>query len=343
MKKAVVTGITGQDGAYLAQFLLDKGYEVYGTYRRSSSVNFWRIAELGIEHHPHLHLIPFDLTDLSSAIRMVSSVEPDEIYNLGAQSFVAVSFDQPILTTQVTGLGAVHLLEAIRIVNSKIKYYQAGTSEMFGASNGPQNEQTPFQPQSPYGIAKLYAHWMTVHYRDSYGIFAANGILFNHESPLRGRDFVTRKITDTVAKIKLGQADILTLGNLNAVRDWGYAAEYVGAMWQMLQTDKPDNFVLATGQGATVRDFTVMAFQEIGIDVVFDNTGDAETGRDAKTGKTIITIDKQYYRPNDVTHLIGDATKARDVLGWQAKTPLRDLCAMMVRADIARNEKGVSF
>ncbi len=260
MNKAIITGITGQDGAYLAQLLLEKGYTVYGTYRRTSSVNFWRIAEVGVERHPDLHLVEYDLTDLSSSIRLLQSTGATEVYNLAAQSFVGVSFDQPVTTAEITGIGPVNLLEAIRIVNPAIRFYQASTSEMFGKVQAiPQVESTPFYPRSPYGVAKLYAHWMTINYRESYDIFGCSGILFNHESPLRGREFVTRKITDTIAKIRLGKADVLELGNLDAKRDWGYAKEYVEGMWRMLQADRPDTYVLATNRTETVRDFVAMA------------------------------------------------------------------------------------
>ena len=246
--KALITGITGQDGAYLAQLLLAQGYTVYGAFRRTSSVNFWRLQELGLLGHPGLHLVEYDLTDQGAAIALLHKLQPDEVYNLAAQSFVGVSFEQPATTAQITGVGALHLLEAIRLVNPKIRFYQASTSEMFGKVQAiPQSENTPFYPRSPYGVAKLYAHWMTVNYRESYGIFGASGILFNHESPLRGREFVTRKITDAVARITLGQQDVLELGNLDAQRDWGFAQEYVQGMWRMLQADTPDTFVLATG------------------------------------------------------------------------------------------------
>lgn len=249
MKTAIITGISGQDGAYLAQLLLEKGYEVYGTYRRTSSVNFWRIEELGVQDHPNLKLVEYDLTDLSSSIRLLQQSGATEVYNLAAQSFVGVSFDQPITTAEITGLGAANLLEAIRIVNPAIRFYQASTSEMFGKVQAvPQDESTPFWPRSPYGVAKLYAHWITVNYRESYDIFGCSGILFNHESPLRGREFVTRKITDSVAKIKLGMLDCLELGNIDAKRDWGFAREYVEGMWRMLQADRPDTYVLATNR-----------------------------------------------------------------------------------------------
>ena len=270
MKKAIVTGITGQDGAYLSAFLLKKGYEVFGAYRRTSSVNFWRLQSIGIESHPNLHLVEYDLTDSSSSIRMVSAIQPDEIYNLAAQSFVGVSFEQPLATAKITGLGAVNLLEAIRIVNPSIKFYQASTSEMFGHVQAvPQVESTPFYPRSPYGVAKLYAHWMTINYREAYDIFASSGILFNHESPLRGLEFVTRKITDGAAKIHLGKLDCLELGNLGAKRDWGFAADYVEGMYAMLQLDKSDTFVLATNRTETVRDFVLMSFKAVGIDLEF--------------------------------------------------------------------------
>ncbi|MFA5593557.1 MAG: GDP-mannose 4,6-dehydratase [Micavibrio sp.] len=344
MKKAIVTGITGQDGAYLAELLLEKGYEVYGTYRRSSSTNFWRIEELGIQEHPNLHLIEFDLVDQANAIHMVSSIQPDEIYNIAAQSFVGVSFDQPLLTAHATGLGAVHLLEAIRIVNPKIKYYQASTSEMFGlVQEVPQSERTPFYPRSPYGVAKLYAHWMTVNYRESYGIFGTSGILFNHESPLRGREFVTRKITDAVAKIKLGQLDCLELGNLDAKRDWGYAKEYVDAMWRMLQVDEPDTFVVATGRTETVRDFVTMAFKAAGIELEYSGREEGEIAKDANSGKTLVRVNPKFYRPAEVDLLIGDPSKARAKLGWEPKISLEEMCALMVSADLRRNEKGASF
>ncbi|MAX14429.1 MAG: GDP-mannose 4,6-dehydratase, partial [Sphingobium sp.] len=261
MKSAIITGITGQDGAYLAQLLLDKGYRVYGTFRRTSSVNLWRIEELGIADHPELRLVEYDLTDLSSSIRLLQQSQAREVYNLAAQSFVGVSFDQPLTTAQITGIGPLNLLEAIRIVDPTIRFYQASTSEMFGkVQSMPQNEATPFWPRSPYGVSKLYAHWSTVNYRESYGIFGCSGILFNHESPLRGREFVTRKITDSVAKIALGQLDCLMLGNIDAKRDWGFAREYVEGMWRMMQADEPDTYVLATGRTETVRDFVQLAF-----------------------------------------------------------------------------------
>ncbi len=344
MKTAIITGIGGQDGAYLAELLLQKGYKVFGTYRRTSSVNLWRAQELGILQHPDLHLIEHDLTDLSSSIRLLNLSQATEVYNLAAQSFVGVSFDQPITTAEITGIGPVNMLEAIRIVNPKIRFYQASTSEMFGlVQQIPQTEKTPFYPRSPYGAAKLYAHWMTVNYRESYGIFASSGILFNHESPLRGQEFVTRKITDTFAKISLGIADILELGNLNAERDWGYAKEYVEGMWRMLQADEPDTFVLATNRTVPVRDFIRLAAKAAGYDLEFGGSDENEVGIDVATGKTLVRVNPRYYRPAEVDLLIGDASKAREKLGWQAQMPLEDLCTMMVEADVRRNVAGASF
>jgi GDPmannose 4,6-dehydratase len=343
-KRAIVTGITGQDGAYLSELLLGKGYTVYGTFRRTSSVNFWRIEELGIQNHPHFHLIEHDLTDLSSTIRLMQSAEPREVYNLAAQSFVGVSFDQPLTTLDITGAGAVNLLETIRIVNPDIRYYQASTSEMFGkVQQIPQTEDTPFYPRSPYGIAKLYAHWMTINYRESYDIFAASGILFNHESPLRGREFVTRKITDSAAKIKLGQLDVLELGNMDAKRDWGFAKEYVEGMWRMLQADKPDTYVLATNRTETVRDFVTLAFKGVDIELRWQGKGEEEQGVDVKSGKVLVKVNPKFYRPAEVDLLIGNPMKAREELGWAPETGLEDLCRMMVEADLRRNELGFSF
>jgi GDPmannose 4,6-dehydratase len=344
MKTAIITGISGQDGAYLAELLLQKGYTVYGTYRRTSSVNFWRIEELGIDKQPNLHLVEYDLTDLGSAIRLLQETEATEVYNLAAQSFVGVSFDQPVLTAQITAVGALNLLEAIRIVNPKIRFYQASTSEMFGKVQAvPQKEDTPFYPRSPYGVAKLYAHWMTVNYRESYGIFGSSGILFNHESPLRGREFVTRKITDTVAKIKLGRTDRLELGNLDARRDWGFAKEYVEGMWRMLQADEPDTFVLATNRTETVRDFVAMAFKGVDITIDWRGEGEGERGICRETGRAMVVINPRYYRPAEVELLIGDPAKAKAILGWEPKTGLEELCRMMVAADLQRNERGHSF
>ncbi|MGR3906895.1 GDP-mannose 4,6-dehydratase [Burkholderia sp. SR8] len=344
MKTSIITGITGQDGAYLAQILLEKGYTVYGTYRRTSSVNFWRIEELGIAKHPNLHLIEYDLTDLSASIRLLQTTGATEVYNLAAQSFVGVSFDQPVTTAEITGIGPLNLLEAIRIVNPKIRFYQASTSEMFGKVQAiPQIESTPFYPRSPYGVAKLYAHWITVNYRESYDIFGCSGILFNHESPLRGREFVTRKITDSVAKIKLGQLDVLELGNMDAKRDWGFAKEYVEGMWRMLQADEPDTFVLATNRTETVRDFVRMAFKATGVELEFKGSDVNETAVDVATGKTVVRVNPKFHRPAEVDLLIGNPEKAKQKLGWEPKTTLEELCAMMVEADLRRNERGFSF
>ncbi|MEN3294303.1 MAG: GDPmannose 4,6-dehydratase [Burkholderiales bacterium] len=341
---AVITGITGQDGAYLAELLLSKGYKVYGAYRRTSSVNFWRIEELGIDKHPNLQLVEHDLTDLSSSIRLLHSTGAREVYNLAAQSFVGVSFDQPATTTEITGVGALNLLEAIRIVDPKIRYYQASTSEMFGKVQAiPQTESTPFYPRSPYGVAKLYAHWMTINYRESYNMFACSGILFNHESPLRGREFVTRKITDTVAKIRLGKVDVLELGNIEAKRDWGFAKEYVEGMWLMLQANEPDTYVLATNRTETVRDFVKMAFKAADYQVEWRGRGEQEVGLDAVTGKTLVRVNPKFYRPAEVDLLIGDPAKAREKLDWKPRTTLEQLCQMMVQADLRRNQNGFSF
>lgn len=342
--KAIITGITGQDGAYLAELLLEKGYTVYGTFRRTSSVNFWRIEELGIDKHPNLNLVEYDLTDLSSSIRLLESTGATEVYNLAAQSFVGVSFEQPLTTLDITGAGAVNLLEAIRIVNPKIRFYQASTSEMFGQVQAiPQSETTPFYPRSPYGVAKLYAHWMTINYRESYGIFGCSGILFNHESPLRGREFVTRKITDSVAKIKLGKLDVLELGNIDAKRDWGFAKEYVEGMWRMLQADEPGVFVLATNRTETVRDFVTLAFKAVDVELQWEGSGEQEQATDAATGKVVVRVNPKFYRPAEVELLIGDPQKAKDVLGWEPKTTLEQLCRMMVDADMRRNQQGFSF
>jgi GDPmannose 4,6-dehydratase len=341
MNTAIITGITGQDGAYLTELLLTKGYQVYGTYRRTSSVNFWRIEELGIQDHPNLHLIEHDLLDLASSIRLLQQTGAKEVYNLAAQSFVGVSFDQPVATAKITGVGALNLLEAIRIVDRGIRFYQASTSEMFGKVQAvPQNEYTPFYPRSPYGVAKLYAHWITVNYRESYDIFGSSGILFNHESPLRGREFVTRKITDGVARIKLGKMDTMRLGNLDAKRDWGFAKEYVDGMWRMLQAEEPDTYVLATNRTETVRDFVRMAFAAADIDLEFSGSDGQEVAVDKATGKTVVKVDPRFYRPAEVDLLIGNPAKAREKLGWKPTTSLEELCRMMVEADLRRNNDG---
>jgi GDPmannose 4,6-dehydratase len=344
MKTAIVTGVTGQDGAYLTELLLSKGYTVHGTYRRTSSVNFWRIEELQIADHGNLHLIEYDLTDLSASIRLLQQTGAKEVYNLAAQSFVGVSFEQPITTAEITGIGPVNLLEAIRIVDPTIRFYQASTSEMFGKVQAvPQTESTPFYPRSPYGAAKLYAHWMTVNYRESYDIFGSSGILFNHESPLRGREFVTRKITDSVAKIKLGKLDSVALGNLDAKRDWGFAREYVDAMWRMLQADEADTFVVATNRTETVREFLRMAFAAADLEIEFSGTGEDEIAVDSATGKTVVRVEPRFYRPAEVDLLVGDPSKAKAKLGWAPTTKLEELCRLMVEADLRRNSAGFSF
>jgi len=317
-KKALITGITGQDGAYLAKFLLAKGYEVFGLLARRSSRTSWRLRFLGIEDH--LHIIDGDLTDESSLFRAIKQFQPEEVYNLAAQSFVATSWMQPVLTGSVTGLGAVHMLEAMRLARPEAKFYQASTSEMYGKIQEPvQTERTPFYPRSPYAVAKLYAHWMTVNYRESFGMFAVSGILFNHESPLRGIEFVTRKITDGVARIKLGKAKELRLGNLEAKRDWGYAADYVEAMWLMLQQEHPDDFVIATGRSLSVRDFCKLAFRVVGLD-----------------WQEFVVTDPRFHRPAEVDVLQGDPSKAKRLLGWRATTPIERVVEMMVEADLER-------
>lgn len=319
-KTALITGITGQDGAYLAELLLSKGYRVVGTYRRTSTLDTWRLSYLGIESRVILECM--DLEDLSNQIRVITKYMPDEVYNLAAQSFVGVSFEQPVLTGQVTGLGVANLLEAVRIANPKAKFYQASTSEMFGkVQTVPQSESTPFYPRSPYGVAKLYAHWLTVNYRESYGLFACCGILFNHESPLRGIEFVTRKITDAVAKIKVGKQDKLVLGNLDAKRDWGYAKEYVEAMWSMLQQSIPDDYVIATGKTQSVQDFVESAFEYVGLG----------------PWTRYVEQSDRYQRPAEVELLLGDASKAKRALGWAPKTSTQDLVHLMLEADLARN------
>jgi len=329
-KKAIITGITGQDGAYLSKLLIEKGYKVYGAFRRTSDLQVSRLRFLGIDRE--IEYIPIELLEYSNIYRVIERVKPDEIYNLGAQSFVGLSFEQPIFTADVTGLGVLRVLEAIREVDPKIRFYQASSSEMFGKVQGsPQNEKTPFYPRSPYAVAKLFGHWITVNYRESYGIFACSGILFNHESPLRGLEFVTRKITKAVARIKLGLQKELALGNLDSRRDWGYAPEYVEAMWLMLQQPEPDDYVIATGKTHSVREFVEAAFKEAGL---------REKGIDAKTGNTLVRIDEQFFRPAEVDVLIGDASKAKTKLNWSPKTTFEELVSLMVRHDIEEESKG---
>ena len=315
---AVVTGITGQDGAYLSRSLLDKGYRVFGAFRRGASLNLWRLNDLGVTESD-IEFIPFELLEYANLRRAIEEAAPDEIYNLGAQSFVGISFDQPLFTADVNALGVVRILEAIREVNPKIKFYQASTSEMFGkAREVPQNELTPFYPRSPYAVAKLYAHWITVNYRESYDLFACAGILFNHESPLRGIEFVTRKITCGLARIREGQKDVVELGNLDAKRDWGFAGDYVEGMWLMLQQSQPDDYVLATGETYTVRSFCELAAEALGFQLGWEGEGEKTLGIDRKSGETIIQVNPKFYRPAEVDLLMGDATKARDKLGWSA-------------------------
>ncbi|MEC8616853.1 MAG: GDP-mannose 4,6-dehydratase [Bacteroidota bacterium] len=346
-KKALITGITGQDGAYLAELLLSKGYEVHGLKRRSSLFNTDRIDHLYQDKHRddiNFYLHHGDLTDATNLIRIIQEVQPNEIYNLGAQSHVKVSFEVPEYTANSDAVGTLRLLEAIRILKmeKKIKFYQASTSELFGkAQEVPQTENTPFYPRSPYGVAKLYAYWIVRNYREAYGMYASNGILFNHESPLRGETFVTRKITRAVAKISVGLQEKLYIGNLNAKRDWGHARDYVEGMWLMLQQDKPEDYVLATGITTTVRDFCFMAFSEVGISINWEGKGNQEKGIDASTGKVLVEVDPNYYRPTEVDLLIGDATKAKEQLNWQPKVNVSSLVKEMVASDVALFEKEI--
>ncbi len=341
MKKAFITGITGQDGSYLSEFLLDKGYEVYGILRRSSVFTTQRILS-NIWNHPNYHTFHGDLADSSNLHRLISTIKPDEIYNLGAQSHVAVSFEVPEYTGEVDAIGAIRLLDAIRDTGIPCKYYQASTSELFGGlpETAPQSEKTPFYPKSPYGAAKLYAYWITVNYRESYNLFACNGILFNHESPRRGETFVTKKITKAVANIYKKKLDKLSLGNLDAKRDWGYAKEYVEAMWLMLQQNTPDDYVIATGSTHTVRDFVEMAFKVIDVEIEWRGTGLNEVGVNKKNGDVLVTIDPRYFRPAEVDLLWGDPSKAKKELGWQTKTKLEDLVYKMVKYDLEYDDYG---
>lgn len=335
MKRAFLTGLTGQDGSYLAELLLGKGYEVHGILRRSSVFTTKRIDHLF--GHPNFHTYHGDLADSSNLHRLMAKVEPDEVYNLGAQSHVAVSFEVPEYTVEVDGVGTIRLLDAIRDLGIGPRFYQASTSEMFGGMPGtqPQSETTPFYPRSPYGAAKLYAYWVTVNYRETYGLYACNGILFNHESPRRGETFVTKKITKAVAAIERGELDVLKLGNLNAMRDWGYAPEYVDAMWLMLQKDEPDDYVIATGSARSVRDFVELSFNEVGVELEWIGEGVDEKGFDRRTGKLRVEVDRRYFRPAEVEYLLGDPSKASSQLGWTSSTGLEELCRKMVRYDLA--------
>jgi GDPmannose 4,6-dehydratase len=349
MKTALITGVTGQDGAYLARLLLAKGYNVHGLKRRASSFNTQRVDQIYSEPqdvHARFHMHYGDLTDSTNLIRIVQEVQPDEIYNLAAQSHVQVSFETPEYTGNSDALGTLRILEALRILGmmDRVRFYQASTSEMYGkVQEIPQTEKTPFYPRSPNGVAKLYAHWITVNYREAYNIHASSGILFNHESPIRGETFVTRKITMAVAKIHEGQQDKLFLGNLDAQRDWGFAGDYVEGMWLMLQQDKPDDYVLATGEKHSVREFCQAAFARAGINLEFRGEGEDEVGIDSSSGKEVIAIDSRYYRPTEVELLIGDASKAKQALGWSPRTTFTELVDMMVDADIAAVQSGVPF
>ena len=346
-KRALITGITGQDGAYLAELLLSKGYEVHGIKRRASLFNTDRIDHLYQDKHRdevNFYLHHGDLTDATNLIRIIQEVQPNEIYNLGAQSHVKVSFEVPEYTANSDAVGTLRLLEAVRILKleKKVKFYQASTSELYGkAQEIPQSENTPFYPRSPYGVAKLYAYWIVKNYREAYGMYACNGILFNHESPLRGETFVTRKITRAVAKISLGIQDKIYIGNLNSQRDWGHARDYVEGMWLMLQQEIPEDYVLATGVTTTVRDFCYMAFSEVGIEIKWEGEGNQEKGVDVSTGKVLVEVDPNYYRPTEVDLLIGDATKAKEQLNWQPKVTVPSLVKEMVASDVTLFEKEI--
>jgi GDPmannose 4,6-dehydratase len=342
MKRALVSGVTGQDGSYLAEFLLHKGYEVYGLVRRTSVSNSDRLAHI----RDGMHIVNGDLTDQNSLAVAIKAAKPDEVYNLGAQSFVPNSWDFPVTTGEITGLGTVKMLEALRSVDPTIKFYQASSSEMFGkVQEVPQKEETKFYPRSPYGYAKLYAHWATVNARESYNIFAASGILFNHESPRRGLEFVTRKITHNVAKISKGLEDKFSLGNLSAERDWGFAGDYVRGMWMMLQHHRPDTYILATNQTNSIRHFVELAFNEVGKEIEWDGEGVDEKGIDRETGKVVVDVNPKFFRPAEVDQLKGDFTRAKDMLGWEPKVTLNELVGMMVKHDIwlLENHKGVYY
>ena len=339
MKRALITGITGQDGSYLAELLLEKGYEVYGIMRRKSVVDYGNVNHI----HDKLHLIYADMTDAVSLIKAMQTSQADEVYNLAAQSFVATSWDTPLGTADIDALGVTNLLEAIRTVKPEARFYQASTSEMFGmVQEIPQKETTPFYPRSPYSVAKLYGHWITKNYRESYGLFACSGILFNHESERRGKEFVTRKITDAAARIKLGLQECLDLGNLDAKRDWGHSQDYVYAMWMMLQQDKPDDYVIATNETRTVREFVQAAFAAAGMDVEFRGKGLEETGVDRATGRTVVRVNPKFFRPAEVELLLGDPSKAERELGWKRRVSFDELVSRMVQNDLAlvRAEQG---
>ncbi len=335
MKKALITGVTGQDGAYLANFLLKKGYKVFGTRRRSSSSNIWRLEYLEVINNPNFNLVNSDVTDLGDNIRLLENCTPDEVYNLAAQSFVGTSFYQPKLTSEITGLGTLTILEAIRIVNKKIKFYQASSSEMFGkVQQTPQTETTNFYPRSPYAVAKLYAHWSTINYRESFDMFTACGILFNHESPLRGEEFVTKKITKGLSNIKLGKQKVLYLGNLNAQRDWGHAKDYIQAMWLMLQNDQPNDYVISTGRTETIKSFVDLSCKNLDFETTWIGQGLNEQCINIRNGQPLVKIKEDFFRPNEVDLLIGDSSKAKERLNWEANTSLEELCQEMVDFDL---------
>jgi GDPmannose 4,6-dehydratase len=333
MKKALVTGITGQDGAYLTEFLLKKGYEVFGSFRRTSDLNLTRLRYLGVDDK--IHFVSLELHEFTNIQRSIEKVRPDEIYNLASQSFVGLSFEIPLFTADATGLGPLRLLEAVRSVDPKIKFYQASSSEMFGkVKTASQNEETPFYPRSPYAVSKLFAHWMAVNYRESYGMFVCSGILFNHESPLRGLEFVTRKITHSVARIKHGYQNEVLLGQLDSSRDWGYAPEYVEAMWLMLQQPEAQDYVIATGETHSVREFVELAFKGAGYDIEWSGKGVDEIAIDKNSGKTIVRIDPRFYRPAEVDFLVGDYTRAKKLFGWSPKTTFKELVEIMLEHDL---------
>ncbi len=338
-KIALITGIRGQDGAYLAKLLLEKGYEVYGADRRSGEGGFWRLKELGIDKE--VRIVYMDLLEFTNIYRTIEKIKPDEIYNLAAQSFVAASFEQPILTSDINALGTLRLLEVIRTVKPDAKFYQASTSEMFGKARSlPLNEDSYFHPRSPYAVSKLFAHWITVNYREAYNIFACSGILFNHESPLRGTEFITRKVSLGVARIKYGKQEKLVVGNLDAKRDWGYAPEYVYGMYLMLQNNKAEDFVLATGEAHSVREFIEEAFKVAGFEIVWEGRDFEEKGKDAKTGKVLVEVSPDFYRPAEVDVLIGDYSKAKRILGWEPKTKFKEIVRIMVEEDLRRVRDG---
>ena len=340
MKRALITGINGQDGSYLAELLLEKGYEVYGILRRKSVVDYGNVEHI----KDKIHFIYADMTDVVSLIAAMRTSQADEVYNLAAQSFVATSWEQPILTANIDALGVTNLLEAIRIVKPEARFYQASTSEMFGKVQAiPQDETTPFYPRSPYGVAKLYGHWITKNYRESFNLFTCSGILFNHEGERRGLEFVTRKITHTVARIKLGLEDHIELGNLDAKRDWGHSKDYVRAMWLMLQQDQPDDYVVATGETRTVREFVQVAFSKVGIDIEFEGTGVDEVGKDKATGKVLVKVNPQFFRPAEVELLIGSPKKAEEKLGWKREISFDEMVERMIKKDLELTQKEIEY